>query len=86
MRIAFPDEGFQKCKSPCYYPGMDVDYFDIAAKSQEWIPAFSPCEPKLIHTDTSTNAKARLKSYSLRGGVAFFSDLLTSRVPSTATL
>lgn len=76
--IALPDEGSRNVSPRSNTPGRTLTISTDTAKSQEWIPAFSACEPKLIHTDTSTNAKAS-KSYPSRGGVAFTSDLLTSR-------
>lgn len=60
-------------------PGETLTISHHAAKSQERIPAFSTCEPKLIHTDTSTNANGQIEAIPTRGGVAFISDLLTSR-------
>lgn len=52
----------------------------LLSQTKDW-KAFSRTEPKLIHTDTSTNATVSgLVNSLLRGkGVSFSSDLLTSR-------
>lgn len=58
-------------------------------KSSEGLVSFFPDEPKLKHTDTSTNAKWSdkiLNSLSGGRGLSFLSGLLTSRFLSLQTI